>query len=206
MNRRLLACLLLMAGAAVSFGQTNDQSALLCNLPREKAPVVRGISLGMTADQVRARLPEFPADYQAGLERAQKFPDFGAMGLSISPRETGKGQPFEGIEGFYFRFFDAHVVSYSVSYKGANTNPRGPTWPHPDDFIARFTEVYHLPASANWGVTGVYRLLRCKGFEVRTSASDNAYVVVSEPESTWVAEQKKRREAFEEQLRRDFKP
>jgi len=205
MNRILFACLLLLSGAAGSSAQT-DPSSLLCNLPREKAPAIRGIRLGMTLDEVRAQIPDISGDYQAVLERAQKFPDFGAAALSVSPRETGKGQHFEGIDGFFFRLFDTRVVSYSVSYKGPDTNPRGPTWPHADDFISRFAEAYHLPGPANWVLSEGSRLLRCKGFEARISASDTARVVITEPGNAWVEEQKKRREAFEEQLRHDFKP
>jgi hypothetical protein len=205
MNRISFAFLLVLAVGAASFAQTSDQSALLCNLPREKAPVVRGIRLGMTADEIHSRLP-IRADYQEFLAQAQKFPAFGDSSLSANPRETDKGQPFEGIEWFNFQLFDGHVVSYTARYKGPDTNPRGPTWAHADDFIARFAEAYHLPGAANWISSGAYRLLRCKGFDVRASHQDGAQVIVTEAGGAWVAEQKKRRETYEEQLRHDFKP
>jgi hypothetical protein len=159
----------------------------------------------MTADEIHSRLP-IRADYQQALAAAQKFPAFGDSSLSSNPRETDKGQPFEGIEWFSFHLFDAQVVSYTALYKGPTTNPRGPTWAHPDDFIARFAEAYHLPGAANWVVSGDYRLLKCKGFDVRASNQDGARVIVTEAGSAWAAEQKKRREAYEEQLRHDFKP
>ena len=72
--------------------------------------------------------------------------------------------------------------------------------------IDRFAEAYHLPASANWIGDETSRTLRCKGFEVRISNSNGGEAVITEAGKAWVAEQKKRWEAFDEQLRRDFKP
>jgi hypothetical protein len=206
MNRILFACLVLLLIAGASLAQTTDQSGLLCNLPREKAPIIRGARLGMTSEDIHSRFPGIASDYQASVEQAQRFPSFGAFDLSARPSETGKGQSFEGIEGIYFRLFDDHVVSYSVYYKGPNTIPRGPTWPRSDDLVARFAEPYHLPGAPNWAAEEGARILRCRGFEVRISGANGAQITVTDAGSTWVAEQKKRREAYEEQLRREFKP
>jgi hypothetical protein len=160
----------------------------------------------MTAEELHSRIPGIRADYPAMLEQAQKFPDFGVISFGVAASQTGKGEPFEGIEGFYFRLFDGRVVSYDVSYKGANSIPRGPTWARPDDLVARVAEAYHLPGSANWVGDGDTKTLKCKGFEVRISSTNGGHVLVTEPGNAWVAEQKKRREAYEEQLRHDFKP
>src|SRR5262249_40090510 len=150
--------------------------------------------------------PGIRDDYKSVVEQAQKFPHYGETSLGANPRETGKGERFEGIEGFYFHLFDDHVMQYVVYYRGAGSTPRGPTWKRLDDMIARFTEAYHLPGPGNWVATEGARVLKCQGFEVRISNPDQIQVDVREPGNPWAAEQTKRREAYEEQLRREFKP
>jgi hypothetical protein len=198
MNRILFTCILLLLFVGTLIGQTSDQFTA-CNLAREKAPSIRGVKLGMTADELHTLLPGMREDYKDVLVNARKPPEFGAALLAASVVD-------KDIEGFNFRLFDDHVVQYSVYYRGPNSAPRGPNWPNTDDLIARFADAYHLPGAVNWIADTGARVLRCKGFEVRIGASNGARIVVEEPGHPWVAEQKKRREAYEEQLRRDFKP
>lgn len=202
MNRILFTCLLLLLVAGTLTGQASDQPNMGCNLAREKAPAIRGVKLGMTADELHTLLPGMREDYKDVLVNARKFPDFGAAVLAASVVD-------KDIEGFNFRLFDDHVVQYSVYYRGPNSVPRGPSWPSTDALIAmiaRFADAYHLPEPANWIADAGGRVLKCKGFEVRVSAPSGAIIIVNEPGNPWVAEQKKRRDAYEEQLRRDFKP
>ena len=203
MNRILFTCLLLLLIAGTLTAQTVDQSYVGCNLAREKAPAVRGVKLGMTADELYAVVPGIGGNYKEVMVRARNFPQFGFVSLGANP--VG-GDKFNGIEGFNFGFFDERVVQYSVYYRGPNSVPRGPYWPNGDDLIARFADAYHLPGPANWVGNANSKLLRCKGFDVRIDTSGDARIHVVEPGTPWVAEQKKRREAFDEQLRRDFKP
>ena len=207
MNRIMFACGLVLFIVVVSFGQTTDQSTLLCNLPREKAPVIRGVKLGMTADELFALIPGIRADYKDVLAHARNSSDFGWAVLRAIPRDKDATQRFSGIDGFGFGFFDDRLVQYSVSYSGPNSNPRGPSWPHYDDLISRFADAYHLPGPADWIGDDQIRLLKCKGFELRIDTSNSgAQISITEPGRPWEAEQRKRREAYEEQFRRDFKP
>jgi hypothetical protein len=195
--------LLLIAGTLT--GQTTDQSYTGCNLTREKAPAVRGVKLGMTSDDIHALLPGLRDDYKDVVSSARNSPQFGSVSLNLNVVDKDR---FNGIEGVNFQLFDDHVVQFNVYYRGPNSVPRGPSWPNPDDLIARFADAYHLPGPANWaGDPGSgSKLLRCKGFEVRVMITGNPQITVVVPGTPWVAELKKRREAFEEQLRRDFKP
>jgi hypothetical protein len=203
MNRILFTCLLLLLAAGTLTAQTVDQSYIGCNLAQEKAPAIRGIKLGMTADELYAIVPGIGGNYKEVLVSARNFPQFGLVSLVANPVD---GDKFNGIEGFNFQFFDERVVQYFVYYRGANSRPRGPYWPNGDDLIARFADAYHLPGPANWvGIAGS-KLLKCKGFEMRINTSGNAQVQVVVPGDPWEAERKKRRDAFDEQLRRDFKP
>jgi hypothetical protein len=203
MNRILFTCLLLLLIAGPLTAQTTDQSYTGCNLAREKAPAIRGIKLGMTADELYALIPGIGGNYKEVLVSARKFPQFGVVSLGATPID---GDNFNGIESFYFQFFDERVVQYFVYYRGPNSRPRGPNWPNGDDLIARIADAYHLPGPANWAGDANSKILKCKGFEVRINTSSNATIQVVEPGTPWVAEQKKRRDAFDEQLRRDFKP
>ena len=203
MNRILLTCLLLLLIAGTLTGQTADQSYTGCNLAREKAPAIRGVKLGMTADELYALLPAIGESYKETMVSAGKFPRFGSVSLNAPAVDRDR---FNGIESVYLQLFDNHLVQYSVYYKGPNSAPRGPDWPNSDDLIARFADAYHLPGPANWVGDSGSKTLRCKGFEVRIGTSSGAQIMVREPGNSWVEEQKKRREAFEEQLRRDFKP
>jgi hypothetical protein len=196
MNRILFTCLLLLLVAGTLCGQTSDTG---CNLAREKAPAIRGVKLGMTADELHMLLPGIREDYKDILVSARKFPEFGAASLTANIVD-------KDIEGFNFRLFDDHVVQYNVYYRGPNSVPRGPNWPNTEDLIARFADTYHLPGPANWLADSGSKVLKCKGFEVRISAVSGAQIMVNEPGNPWIAEQKKRRDAYEEQLRRDFKP
>lgn len=203
MNRIVFTCLLLLLIAGTLTGQTIDQSYTGCNLAKEKAPAIRGIKLGMTSDEVHAVVPGIREDYKDFVSRARNFPQFGSAFMNSNMLDKDK---FNGIEGFNFQFFDDHLVQYHVYYRGPNSNLRGPSWPKSDDLIARFADAYHLPGPANWVEDAGSRVLRCKGFEVRINASNGAQIIVGEAGNPWVAEQKKRRDAYEEQLRRDFKP
>jgi hypothetical protein len=203
MNRILFACLLLLLVAGTLTAQTVDQSYAGCNLAREKAPAIRGIKLGMTSDEIHAVLPGLREDYKDFVSSARNFPQFGSAFLNTNVVDKDR---FNGIEGINFQLFDDHLVQYNVFYRGPNSVPRGPYWPNADDLIARFADAYHLPGPANWVPDAGSKILRCKGFEVHINTSSGAQIMVREPGNPWVAEQKKRREAFEEQLRRDFKP
>ena len=203
MNRILFTCLLLLLIAGTLTGQTTDQSYTGCNLAREKAPAIRGIKLGMSSDELYAVVPGIGENYKAVMVRARNFPQFGFVSLSANSID---GDKFNGIDGLSFQFFDERVVQYYVEYRGPNSVPRGAYWPNVDDLIARFADAYHLPGPANWVGNAYSKILRCKGFEVRINTSVNTQIHVVEPGTPWVAEQKKRREAFDEQLRRDFKP
>ncbi len=199
MNRIMFTCLLLLSVAGTLTGQTIDQSYTECNLAREKMPAIRGVKLGLTADELHTLLPGMRPDYKDVVVSAGKSPNFGYAFLNANVVD-------KDIEGFNFTLFDDHVVQYTVYYRGPNSVPRGPYWPNTDDFIARFADSYHLPGPANWIANEGARILKCKGFEVRTNTPNGGQITVEEVGRPWVAEQKKRREAFEEQLRRDFKP
>jgi hypothetical protein len=203
MNRILFNCLLLLLFAEPLIAQTADQSYTGCTLAQEKAPAIRGIKLGMTSEELHTLLPGLNENYKDLVSSARAFPSFGLASLNTNGLDKDR---FNGIEGLNFTLFDDHLVQYFVYYRGPNSVPRGAYWPNADDLIARFADAYHLPGPANWIGSAGSKLLRCKGFEVRINTIGNAQIQVVVPGDPWEAERKKRREAFEEQLRRDFKP
>ncbi|HJZ81365.1 MAG TPA: hypothetical protein VKD91_13505 [Pyrinomonadaceae bacterium] len=204
MRRLVLAALVVTLLAGVSLSQTTQPTE--CKLTREQAPAVRGVRLGMSADDLLASVPGISDDDRNNIAHANGFPNYGAIALSVYPRAPAS-QRFDGIDYYYIRLFDGQLVQYSVYYRGSNSIPRGPYWPDMDVLVAKFADAYHLPGTKDWVNDGPRRLLRCQGFEARVdSVSGAAIITVSTPGNPWVAEAKKRAAEGEEQLRRNFKP
>jgi hypothetical protein len=140
------------------------------------------------------------------LQEKTNYPNFGVMRFSIAPSGSATKDQFRSINYFTFVFIDDRLVEYSVEYASP---PDGPAWPRIEDWVTRVAESFGLPPTPNWIVepnSGGNRTLQCNGFQVRASNMNlrgNLRVATFELP---YKEQQARREAFEEKLRRDFKP
>jgi hypothetical protein len=67
MNRILFTCGLLLLIAGTLTGQTTSQYTRGATWRGEKAPAIRGVKLGMTADEIYALLPGIGQDYKDAL-------------------------------------------------------------------------------------------------------------------------------------------
>jgi hypothetical protein len=178
-----------------------------CQVALNKSPSVRGIKLGMKLDDVLRLFPRAEENEQIRLALQQKtnYPNLGIIQFWILPSNYSTKE-FVGISSFSFVFLDDRLAQYSVEY---SSPPDGPAWRRLDDWITKVAESFDLPAVSNWTVEPNYggnRLLRCNGFQVRASNLNmrgNLQVATFELP---YKEQESRREAFEEKLRRDFKP
>jgi hypothetical protein len=87
--------------------------------------------------------------------------------------------------------------------------PEGPTWHRIDDFIAKIAESFHLPPATDWIVdknAQHRKTLWCDGFQLEASILNfRGSLTVSTIDPPYKTQQQ-RREAFEEKLRREFKP
>jgi len=145
------------ADAAVS-----DQGP--CSLVMDQAPVVNGLRLGMTPEEVLAVFPGSNVDAGVRSELSRPAGEFGVSDFRISPDRYESKEKFAGIRQITFTLLDGRVSSLSIKYNG-------PEWSHVDKFVAKFTDGTNLPAADAWeayvGMDTQMKTLKCKDFEVR---------------------------------------
>ena len=189
-----------------TFSQTSNQST--CNLTITQSPTVRGIRLGMSAEEVFALFPggaESPENKNAMLS-AQVPPNYGVASLYfyLWAYPPPSKERFSGIDSISITLFDGRATKISVAYTGY---PKGPSWSTVDDFITKLSDAFALPGAKDWLQSGgdLYsKTLKCSGFEIRASNKGNASMALSNNSYTETVRQ--RAVADEERKRREFKP
>lgn len=150
-----------------------------CVLPLEKAPVIRGLRLGMSFDDLLALFPGKPdrwADKDT-IKNVDKPPHYGAAKLMFQPRQSSEnGGIFEGVSWYQIIVFDGKVSEIGVSY--SPTASQSVFWTD-ESWIAKLSETFGLPAMASWQGKG-QKQLACNGFELKTwvSSSDERNTAV----------------------------
>lgn len=209
MKRIILAAVcVLTAVSAYSQTQTTSPPLSPCKLALAKAPAVRGVKLGMKIDEVLAMFPGSAENdgVKLSLEKADGYPKFGVVGMSIYPSQYSTKDRFAGIAGFNFWFLDGRMAQYEVEYQ---LPPSGPKWNRVDDFIAKMAEAFQLPPVSSWASDQndtFRRSLKCDGFQLRASNLNfRGSLTVATPDTPYKIRQQ-RQEEFEEKTRREFKP
>jgi hypothetical protein len=160
--RSLLAVCLVILGACAA---ARAQAA--CTMTLAQSPVVNGLRLGMTRDEVLALFPGIRADKEVSAELSQPANTLGVSGLSIRPDRYASKAKFAGVSQITLQMLDGRVSNMHVGYNG-------PEWKHVDDFLAKFVEGKKLPAPHAWepyvGMDTQLKILKCKGFEVSVFA------------------------------------
>jgi len=141
--------ILIIVCACAASAQEAKCSLKLAELP--SIPELRGFSLGMTIEQVKARLPKLhlnPAD-EFGFTALNIFPDY----------ETGIDKAaFESVRSISLEFLDGRVsllwIGYDKTFK----------WQALDEFTAGMTTALKLPNS--WRTKFRTRLLDCADFSI----------------------------------------
>lgn len=135
-----------------------------CSLVMDQAPVMNGLTLGMTSDQVLALFPGSKEDAEVRSDLARPVSQFGVSGLLIRPDKFQTKEKFVGISQISFALLDGRVSSINVGYNG-------PEYPHVDKFVEKFTEGTNLPPVSAWeayvGLDTSMKTLRCKDFEMQ---------------------------------------
>lgn len=197
---RTALVLTFIAAAALSTAGQTATPVIPCTV--KIAPVIRGVKLGMTTDDV---LMIFPGSRETemvkdALTRGESHESFGLTSFLVFPSQYPSKERFSGISSMNFLFLDGRLVQYGVAYDG-------PPWPHAADFINKIASAFKLPPAENWTVDqGVYKAVSCDGFRVRTSVNNSgASVSVLAGEDPFKI-QTERRAASEEKQRQDFRP
>src|SRR6266516_2161894 len=140
-----------------------------CDLTMDQAPVINGLELGMTADQVLALFPGSADDAEVRSSLSRPPNKFGGSSFVIRPAKYDSKDKFAGIIQIVFRLLDGRVSAIYVGYSG-------PQWSHVDKFVAKFTEGTNLPPSDQWqayiGMDTQLKTLKCVDFDIRVFAGD----------------------------------
>src|SRR5262245_40064303 len=126
-----LAFLLLMAISVC--GQSAPAPA--CTLKLSQAPVVRGVKLGTTVDQLFPLFSngsETSARIKQTLSAAEGYPNFGYAFFALDLSEAANQEQFAGVNRVSVSTFDHRIVSLSVQY---DRFPKGARWQDTDDLV-----------------------------------------------------------------------
>jgi hypothetical protein len=199
----LLFCALFAPAPAPAAGQGSAGTG--CGLTIEQFPPIRGIRLGMPADQLLSLFPGSASNeaVQASLDRARQPGRYDVADLELRPQDYGSPQAFAGVGSVFLRLYRDRLVQFSVVYA---TRPSDPRWRDVDGFIGRVTEVLQLPGPGAWvAAQGEGKTLRCNGLEV-TAAVRGGGGVLTVLDPSFVRDVDSRREAAEEEKRQGFEP
>jgi len=173
-----------------------------CKLTLAQAPVIRGLRLGMTSDELFAI---FPGNEREEFDRAQQLrsaelpTNYGYTYLDLHTSKYPIKDQFMGIDSFRFELLDKKVVNIIANYR--NT----PQFDSTRQLMEIITRQFGLPDykdrpdSEYWNGTS----LSCEGFTFRVSGLSGAFsIVLTDPtykkimEDRGQADRAKKREGF----------
>ena len=187
-------------------GQASTQ--VPCQLSGDKAPAIRGLRLGMTAEELSTFFPDLsPRNL---VSSAQREPNYGVARLFYqvdSPSPPPK-ERFTGIDSISIILFDGQVTEITVRYAGAGSYPvKGPSWRNVDDFIAKLSEAFGLPQARDWLDRSTWaKTLKCAGFTLDASADNGTGEITLRGTTAYQETVRQRALANQERRRREFKP
>ena len=191
----------LVSTVAAQTPNTGASGTNECRLKLSQAPAIRGIRLGMSADQVVAQIPgsESDSNFLAGLSRDY----FGSRNASLMPGNysTSK-EKFAGIQSINLTFLDGRLVSLWIIYDG-------PEWRSNEQFVARLAELLNLPGVGSWRPRNEGGLaIVCDGVEISGQALGSKIAAIGVKDTTVdaAAVVRERAEVPKEKARRAFKP
>jgi hypothetical protein len=193
----------LLTVPAISQQATQQQSNSKCTAKFAQAFSIRGVHLGMSADELFTLFPD-TANNESNrrtIEDAKIPPKFGQAYFHVKPGGNVTKEKLAGISSIFVELFDNRIVSYSVSYEGP---PNGPKWDNVDDWIAKLSETLKLPDTSEWVPRDGAKVLNCEGIRIQATTNRNGSIWVIKDD--WLPELRGREKAYEEQKRREFKP
>lgn len=138
-----------------------------CTLKMSQAPILKGLRLGITPNEVLALFPGSADDAEVRAQLSRPARAMGNSSFLIRPEKFGSKAEFLSISQITVSLLDGRVSSYTISYKG-------PQWKDVDEFISKFIEGTQLPAADQWqaysGLDTQMKTLHCADFSVRLFA------------------------------------
>ena len=162
-----------------------ERSTSNCSLRRDVAPVLHGLKIGMSPQEVLALFPESKDDAEVKALLARPPSQFGGTELVIHPQKYPSKDKFPGIDHINFSFLDGHAHTINVGYTG-------PAYAHIDEFVNKFVTGTSLPPADQWqaypGMDTQMKTLTCQDFEVRVFAGGEGgnlnYVLLTDLEAS----------------------
>jgi hypothetical protein len=141
-----------------------EQSNTNCSLTMAAAPVLNGLKLGMTPEEVLALFPGSKDDPEVRSILSRPASKLGVSELIIRPVKFESKDKFVGISQITFGLLDGRVSNFTIGYNG-------PAYSHVDQFVTKFVEGTNLPPADQWqayvGMDTQLKILTCKDFEIR---------------------------------------
>jgi len=163
-----------------------------CKLTLAQAPVIRGLRLGMTSDELFAI---FPANEREEFDRAQQLksaelpPNYGYTSFQFNLSRYATKDRFTGISDLSFRLFDRKVVSIYANY--SNT----PQFDRQGQLMEIITGQFGLPEFKDWPGYNEYwnsPSLSCEGFRFQVNGLSGYFSIsVTDPTHTKIMEDRK---------------
>jgi hypothetical protein len=163
-----------------------------CKLTLAQAPVIRGLRLGMTSDELFAI---FPANEREEFDRAQQLkkaelpPSYGYTSFQFYLSKYASKDRFTGIGILTFGLFDGKVVYISADY--SNT----PQFDRPGQLMGIITKQFGLPEFKDWPGYNEYRgapSLSCEGFTFQVNGFSEYFTIsLTDPTYKKIAEDRK---------------
>jgi hypothetical protein len=207
----VMKAVLLIAALAVSTPAAYGQAASgdtagqqECRLTLAQAPVIRGLRLGMTAEDVFEVFAGNRHDGQMNLELTKTTDRFGFSRLDVFISGPSFKPRFAGVNQVSFQFLDRRITSMWISYDG-------PEWTGVDEFISRVSEALNLPGLSAWKSAGEVKnpsikTLKCNGFQVRVSSYGGGQNSINLQDMSADRVLNERKAEAREKARREFKP
>ena len=197
----LIACLVsLVSTAAAQTSNAGASGASECKLKLAQAPVIRGIHLGMTVNEVLAVFPG--SEKNVDLRQRLSQPRLGLSFANVNPSNYASKEKFVGVRNVHFGFLDGELNSFTVWYDG-------PEWKTIDQFASKVAEAFNLPGGEFWEAGSSLKTLTCDGFAIRVhwmpdSGSNTIFVRNLQKDANKIV--RERDEALKDEARRAFKP
>ncbi|MDQ5844906.1 MAG: hypothetical protein M3539_06370 [Acidobacteriota bacterium] len=183
MRQELLAPFLILLTACTALAQNSQCSLKLSDLPA--APELFGFRLGMTTDEVKARVPKV---------KFGRADEFEVLKTSINPHHdsTIDQASYAGVRTISLDFLDRRLTSLWLGYDESFK------WQTADEFVAGISQSLRLPnAWTPWRTRG--HRLRCADFEmtVMTLGVGPSFRILDDAAQQTLAARREAREAQE---------
>jgi hypothetical protein len=145
---------------------TVSQERIPCTLKLAGAPVINGLHLGMTPDEVLALFPGSKEDPEVRTNLSRPPRQFGVSSFLIRPAKYQSGDKFIGIGQITFTLLDGRVSTFYLGYNG-------PQYSHVDQFVEKLIGGSNFPPLNQWegyvGMDTTLKELKCSEFEIKVS-------------------------------------